>query len=290
MQGYRPHMQDDFSCSPSENIKGESFGFFGVFDGHGQHGEIVSQYCAEHFIHSFLERKTLRNSKVVTPDTIMTALGKTFVKFDSQLKEAALSFKPPSPEGKKISFAFSGTTATVALVLQDLLIIANVGDSRTILCRNGAVSFSTTDHNPGIDIEDERIIAAGGKIHTTPSKHKVILDPEAYTNLAVSRTLGDFNFKKSPQLTVQKQIVSPIPDITEIYRDHKTDEFLILASDGIFKSMSSQDAVQFIQKQLQLTEDLSKIAHNLLEMAYFSVSFPILDLDSHLLFVIALWI
>ncbi len=55
----------------------------------------------------------------------------------------------------------------------------------------GSVYFASTDHNPGDKVEDDRIIAAGGKVHTTPSKHKVIIDSEAYTNLAVSRITED---------------------------------------------------------------------------------------------------
>lgn len=273
MQGFRPHMQDDFACSPSENIKGDPFGFFAVFDGHGHYGDIVSQHCAENFLNDFLNRKSLRTCKSSSSDLLTSALTKTFAKFDAQLKQAALSYTSPVPgEDIKINFVFSGTTATMAMVFNKHIVIANTGDSRTLMCSSGGVSFSTVDHNPGIDVEDKRIVAAGGKVHTTPSKHKVILDPEAYTNLAVSRTLGDYGFKKSPTLAVEDQIVSPIPDVTILTRDHSSDEFLILASDGVFKSMSSSEAVAFVHQRMMVTEDLPAICRDLIEMAYYSVS------------------
>lgn len=272
MQGFRPHMQDDFSCAPLGQIRGEPLGFFAVFDGHGHHGDVVSQYCSDNFMNSFFDRKAVRNANSLTHDILEAALRKTFLKFDAQLRDAAVNYKPSSQDQTRINFAFSGTTATMAIILKNSLIIANVGDSRTLLCRSGSLHFSTTDHNPGLKTEDDRILAAGGKIHTTPSKHKVILDPEAYTNLAVSRTLGDFGFKRALKCPVEEQIVTPVPDITVIERDHRTDEFLVLASDGIFKSLSNTEVVDFVKRQLTITDDLTRICHNLIEMAYYAVS------------------
>ncbi len=273
MQGFRPHMQDDFACSPSGNIRGESFGYFAVFDGHGRHGQVVSRFCSENFLNEFVNRKALRSSKFLSADILKTAFTKTFVKFDAQLKEVARSHPSTgTSDEEKVNFVFSGTTATMALVLGNHIIVANTGDSRTILCGSGGIRFSTIDHNPGNKVEDKRIIAAGGKVHTTPSKNKVILDPEAYTNLAVSRTLGDYGFKKSPTLPPEEQIVSPIPDIDVIAREFNSDEFLLLASDGIFKSMSNAEAVSFVQKRMQVTDDLAGICRDLIEMAYYSVS------------------
>ena len=266
-------MQDDFACVPTGKVGGaEPLGYFAVFDGHGHDGDMVSQYCAENFIDSFMDRKKLRNTKSFSCEVLPFALRKTFLKFDNQLREAVTNQKPAPPGKKNISFVFSGTTATMALVLQDYIIIANTGDSRTLLCRSGSLEFSTIDHNPGNPMEDNRITAAGGKVHTTPSKHKVILDTEAYTNLAVSRTLGDFGFKATPKVSAEDQIVTAVPDVTMIGRDNRTDEFLLLASDGVFKSLSNAEVVEFVCKQLSLTDDLTKICHNLIEMAYYSVS------------------
>ena len=273
MQGFRSHMQDDFACSPSESVKGDAFGYFAVFDGHGRHGHIVSQYCTENFLKELLNRKTVKSCRSLTTAILVPALKKTCIKFDEQLKEAARTYISPVAGEEGISFVFSGTTATMALVLDKHIVVANTGDSRTILCSRGGIRFSSVDHNPGDKVEDKRIIAAGGKVHTTPSKNKVILDPEAYTNLAVSRTLGDYGFKKSPTLPAEEQIVSPVPDVEVIAREFGTDEFLVLASDGIFKSMSSSDAVAFVQQRMLVTDDLASICRELIEMAYYSVSF-----------------
>ena len=63
-----------------------------------------------------------------------------------------------------------------------------------------------------------------------------------------------------------------MPDVTVIKRDRRTDEFLLLASDGIFKSLQNAEVVEFVRKQLTITDDLARICHNLIEMAYYSVS------------------
>ena len=40
----------------------------------------------------------------------------------------------------------AGSTATVALVRRDKIIVANVGDSRAVLCRRGQAIDLTTEH------------------------------------------------------------------------------------------------------------------------------------------------
>ena len=66
-------------------------------------------------------------------------------------------------------------------------------------------------------------------------------------------------------------MVSPIPDIHEIQRDYQADQFLLLASDGIFKSLSSEQVMRFILKRLQCTTDITGICRDLILTAYYSV-------------------
>jgi hypothetical protein len=51
-------------------------------------------------------------------------------------------------------------------------------------------------------------------------------------NLALSRAIGDFEFKKSADLSPEQQIVTANPDVTthELSAD---DEFLVIACDGM---------------------------------------------------------
>lgn len=58
----------------------------------------------------------------------------------------------------------SGTTAVCAFISPKGLFIANCGDSRAVLCRNGNPAFSTQDHKPGLPSERDRIVKAGGSV------------------------------------------------------------------------------------------------------------------------------
>lgn len=58
----------------------------------------------------------------------------------------------------------SGTTAIVALVKDDTLTVANVGDSRCVVCRNGIALEMSIDHKPEDTKELSRIEKAGGKV------------------------------------------------------------------------------------------------------------------------------
>lgn len=51
-------------------------------------------------------------------------------------------------------------------------------------------------------------------------------------NLALSRAIGDFEFKKSPELSPEQQIVTAYPDVT-VHEVTQDDEFLVIACDGM---------------------------------------------------------
>jgi len=58
--------------------------------------------------------------------------------------------------------------------------------------------------------------------------------------------------------------VSPIPDILTIPRDPE-DDFLVLASDGIWDVMTNEEACAFISKELQETDDLNAISSRMID-------------------------
>ena len=155
----------------------------------------------------------------------------------------------------------SGTTANVAYILPQHIVVANAGDSRAVLGQitktsNGKVEAipMSFDHKPKNEKERERIIAAGGHV----SMGRVDGD------LAVSRALGDFIYK-NPRRTCEKQKVSPVPDI-KIHRRSEDDRFLILACDGIWDVMSNEDAVRFVSSHVAKGwMDMERIASELLD-------------------------
>ena len=124
-----------------------------------------------------------------------------------------------------------GTTAVVALVQDDALTIAHVGDSRGVLCRkNGQALALTQDHKPELPEEKRRIEALGGFVSYLGCWRAMGI-------LAMSRALGDLFLKP---------YVSAEPDVSAMALE-ASDEFLILASDGVFDVFDNDQVVRIVR-------------------------------------------
>lgn len=150
----------------------------------------------------------------------------------------------------------SGCTAVVALLRGNELYVANAGDSRCILCRDGKAIEMSFDHKPEDDIERERIINAGGKVTN---------DGRVNGGLNLSRAIGDHVYKSNARLPLRDQMITALPDIKQITVDTNKDQFIILACDGIWNYMSSQEVVDFVYERIQKAEKLSTICEELFD-------------------------
>jgi hypothetical protein len=133
----------------------------------------------------------------------------------------------------------SGCTAIVALITDTHIIVANAGDARGILQQGDTTKAMSYDHKPYNEIETKRIEAAGGCV----SMRRVNGD------LAVSRALGDFNYKQCDSQSAKEQAVTAFPDI-EVAERNGDDEFLLLCCDGIWDVMSNDEAGLFVRGAL----------------------------------------
>ncbi|KFB50917.1 AGAP006171-PA-like protein [Anopheles sinensis] len=150
----------------------------------------------------------------------------------------------------------SGCTAVVALLHGKELYVANAGDSRCVVCRNGQALEMSFDHKPEDTIEYERIEKAGGR---------VTLDGRVNGGLNLSRAIGDHGYKTNKSLPPQEQMISALPDIQHITVGPE-DDFMVLACDGIWNFMSSDEVVQFVQERIHEPEaKLSKICEELFD-------------------------
>jgi len=132
-----------------------------------------------------------------------------------------------------------GCTACVALVADNKIFVANIGDSRCVLCKRGLAISLTQDHKPELEEEKRRIEKAGGHVE----------DNRVNGVIALSRTLGDFRFKKNTKLSLYEQMISPYPDI-RVEPIEKDCQFFLVASDGIWDYMTSQHAIEYIREQI----------------------------------------
>ncbi|CAF4610119.1 unnamed protein product [Rotaria sp. Silwood1] len=145
-----------------------------------------------------------------------------------------------------------GSVCIACLIGPKQIYLINVGDAQAIIISdNGEILASAHDHTLDDPNEEERIQEAGGKI--TRKSPKDILRVEQ--RLAMRRVLEDF--------TIDKNIVSPIPDII-IYSRKPSAAFIILASDGIWHVMSNEQAASFVIQRISTT-DLHEMASQLLD-------------------------
>ncbi len=115
----------------------------------------------------------------------------------------------------------------------------NVGDSRSIASVRGRVQNLSYDHKPNNELETKRILAAGGWVEFN----------RVNGNLALSRALGDFVFKRNETKKAEEQIVTAYPDvdIKELTADH---EFILLACDGIWDVLSNEEVLDFVRSRI----------------------------------------
>lgn len=229
IQGSRQHMEDTYQAAI--NLAGDDKNaFFGVFDGHG--GARASDFTAEHLHTQIL-------------------FGSNPHKWEEE-PQAALEWGFKQLDYNWLMLATKnnwddGTTAVTSLIHQGVLYVANVGDSRAVLSHQGKAVDMSHDHKPIREDEKARIEKLGGRIiHYGTWRVEGVL--------AVTRAIGDRRLKK---------YVSAVPEIkTRSIKDG--DEYLILASDGVWDVLSSQAAVDVVCS----AKDVHEAARRLTETAY----------------------
>ncbi|RZC32041.1 protein phosphatase 2C 21 [Asbolus verrucosus] len=151
----------------------------------------------------------------------------------------------------------SGCTAVVALLQGNELYVANAGDSRCIVCRNGKAIEMSFDHKPEDEPERERIVKAGGRVTS---------DGRVNGGLNLSRAIGDHAYKQNKELSDREQMITALPDVKKLTINPNEDEFMVLACDGIWNFMSSQEVVDFVRPSiLEGREKLSQICEEMFD-------------------------
>ncbi|OWF55553.1 probable protein phosphatase CG10417 [Mizuhopecten yessoensis] len=142
----------------------------------------------------------------------------------------------------------SGCTSVVAVIRDKEVVVANAGDSRCILCRDGKALDLSFDHKPEDDIERNRIVAAGGKVTS---------DGRVNGGLNLSRAIGDHFYKRNKDKDAREQMITALPDLQSATLQ-ETDQFMVLACDGIWNYMTSQEVVDFVSERLKDPEKKKK--------------------------------
>jgi serine/threonine protein phosphatase PrpC len=149
----------------------------------------------------------------------------------------------------------SGSTLCMGLVLGSVLHVVHAGDSRAVLARSGRALQLTQDHKPSSEAERERI-------HAADPSAQVSSDGYLYGELGVSRGMGSAHIKADPT----KSAYIAAPELCSIQLEER-DDFIILASDGLWDVVSSIEAVTAARKSLAAKRDAAAAAALLVERA-----------------------
>ncbi|KAM3625881.1 uncharacterized protein V6R79_019172 [Siganus canaliculatus] len=166
----------------------------------------------------------------------------------------------PGMDGKEEPGSDSGTTAVVALIRGKQLIVANAGDSRCVVSERGKAVDMSYDHKPEDEVELARIKNAGGK---------VTMDGRVNGGLNLSRAIGDHFYKRNKVLPPEEQMISAMPDV-KVLTLNEDNDFMVIACDGIWNVLSSQEVVDFISERIKPDQSgnvraLSAIVEELLD-------------------------
>ncbi|XP_031121457.1 probable protein phosphatase 2C 59 [Ipomoea triloba] len=218
---------EDFYETRIDGVDGEVVGLFGVFDGHG--GARAAEYVKQNLFSNLISHPSFISD---TKSAIADAYNHT----DSEF------LKSEHTQNKD-----AGSTASTAILVGDRLLVANVGDSRAVICRGGTAIAVSRDHKPDQKDERQRIEDAGGFVMWAGTWRVGGV-------LAVSRAFGD---------RLLKQYVVADPEIKEEKVDSSL-EFLILASDGLWDVVTNEEAVSMV-KPIPEPEEAAK---RLMQEAY----------------------
>jgi serine/threonine protein phosphatase PrpC len=133
----------------------------------------------------------------------------------------------------------AGCTATCVLITPTEIYCSNAGDSRTVLSKSKTAVDMSVDHKPDDVNERKRIYNANGFVE----------DGRVNGMLALSRALGDFEYKSNTMLKARDQAVTAFPDIKVVPLTNDC-QFILLACDGLWDVKTSDEAIEWVHTRI----------------------------------------
>jgi protein phosphatase PTC1 len=208
---YRDYMEDKGKSILNFNSS-ENNALICLFDGHG--GQEVSKFLQENIAKFWLEILPLNQ------DNYGNKIKNVFLNLDQKLKENHF-------------YQVGSTGCIVYLTIensQKILYCANVGDTRAVLIKNNKGVRLTYDDRASDPKEHERIVSHGG----------IVFGGRVYGQLMLSRAFGDWELKTYGVICEPHIIRYEIED---------EDNYLVIATDGVFDVMEDEDVFQLSKKQ-----------------------------------------
>ena len=219
-----------------------NFCIFGVFDGHGNEGHLISQFIVKTMKNILLNDEKLKQISKNTNEiySYLTENNYEFIR-DLISKSENLLFNNYEEESK-----YSGTTCNLVIIIGKKVICANIGDSRAFMVKNHKTIIElSSDQKPDNPSEKERIESKGGEIRQYIENNepigpmRVFKKNENYPGIAMARSIGD-------KLADLIGVISE-PEIKEFDIDINC-KYIICGSDGIFEFLTNEKIAHIINK------------------------------------------
>ena len=245
--GVKKTNQDNFFIYNNFN-NNPNYIYLGVCDGHGMFGQDVSGY---------LVNTLPQNMNINLINSNINLSTESSIKLFPIILSTFISTNIDMTQDERVDSSFSGSTCVSLFFTPEKLICANVGDSRCILGKFDGNKWKSKnlsrDQKPSEKDESERIINAGGRIESFKDENgnyigpeRVWLKDEDVPGLAMSRSFGD-------EIAHTVGVITD-PEINE-YFFLEEDKFMIIASDGLWEFISSEECVKMV-KEFYLKDDI----------------------------------
>lgn len=272
-------------CSSQNEFYKESCksqGYYAVFDGHC--GNQAAIFCSNEF-HRILFKHPLFCSD------LQSAILETCKKVDDIFLKICRE--------KNIN---AGTTALGAIIRQNSLTVFGIGDCQAVLSRHKSAMNMNKPHKPGRPDETKRVLDANGwiteekelymgRLHRMDLSDPLIVDKakdvkwvtinRVCGEIAVSRSIGDpdykgfmcdepvktfFSWPDNHNQMFKADLIIPDPEFTSTNLMPE-DEFLIIASDGLWDVITEQESVERVEQGFKDGQTPDQISEDLVDLA-----------------------
>ncbi|KAJ3045532.1 hypothetical protein HDV00_009189 [Rhizophlyctis rosea] len=245
-----------------------------IFDGHSgtECSTLLSQFLPHYVAASLSKISFSITDKRTRTKAIAAALKEAFQNLDNDITQGGFDSSSPlaSLDERIVASlrpAIAGSCALVAYMEEDDLYVACTGDSRAVLgVRRGDGTFEAVPLSADQSIKNPVEYARLLEEHPNESE-TVFVKGRVLGGLMPTRAFGDSRYKWPkwiqdallPRLTrrpTPKNYLTPPyitaePEVTHYLLNPKTDRFLILATDGLYDELTSDECVDLVGKYME---------------------------------------
>ncbi|CAE8588200.1 unnamed protein product [Polarella glacialis] len=216
-------------------------GLYGVADGHGPFGHLVS----------FRLVQTLPHFLTTSPHfgkDWEKALTEAFLDAQKDL----LSFC----DAEGVNLEASGAAGSILVFEGPSIHIAHIGDAGAMVGswnrHDSRLILGTKDHKPQSPVEKARLEAAGSEVREVDvDSYRIYIQGTNFPGLTMSRAFGD---------TACKGVLQE-PEYNQLFMQPGDEWYAIIASDGIWEFLDYEKVVELTSKKLRLKGPTETVAY-----------------------------